>query len=377
MNKRQIIISTVSGIIILVIAVIINKQMANSAKLPERKMERTYKTVSTTAVRNGQVQFKLPVYGKLSAYNRIQIYAEVNGILQPTSQNFLEGVSFSKGERLLQIDNTEAMANLMGQRSNYLNAISAVLPDLKLDYPADFNSWLAYLENIDINSNAPTPPKATSKKAELYLTSRGVYSSYYNLKSAEARLEKYDIHAPFAGVVTLSNIRPGTLVRPGQLLGEFISAGMYELETSISIRFLPFIKEGNVVQLHSNDVPGNWKGTIKRINKKIDESTQTINLYITVNANDLREGMYMEGTLEGITVEDALAVPRRLLIDNNHLFIVQHDSVLEKKAVSILEYTEEEAIIRGLDDGLRLVKDIIPGAFSGMIVRENKQEKTN
>jgi membrane fusion protein (multidrug efflux system) len=178
-------------------------------------------------------------------------------------------------------------------------------------------------------------------------------------------------------VVTLSNIRPGTLVRPGQLLGEFISAGMYELETSISIRFLPFIKEGNVVQLHSNDVPGNWKGTIKRINKKIDESTQTINLYITVNANDLREGMYMEGTLEGITVEDALAVPRRLLIDNNHLFIVQHDSVLEKKAVSILEYTEEEAIIRGLDDGLRLVKDIIPGAFSGMIVRENKQEKTN
>jgi multidrug efflux pump subunit AcrA (membrane-fusion protein) len=158
------------------------------------------------------------------------------------------------------------------------------------------------------------------------------------------------------------------------LLGEFISADQYELETSVSIRFLPFVKEGNTVQLHSNDVPGTWKGTIKRINKKIDESTQTVKIYITVSGQDLREGMYVEGTVTGVYVNDAISVPRRLLIDNDHLFVVEQDSVLQKESVTIIEYTAEEAIIRGLANGARLVKDVLPGAFSGMIVQENKTD---
>jgi multidrug efflux pump subunit AcrA (membrane-fusion protein) len=323
------------------------------------------------------VSFTLPVYGKLNAHDRIQIFAEVNGILQPTNKKFLEGVTYAKGERLLQIDKTEAMANLMAQRSNYLNSISGVLPDLKIDYPKDFSDWQNYLENLDIESSAPAPPKASSKKSDLYLTARGVYSSYYNLKSAEARLDKYEIRAPFAGVVVQSNIRQGTLVRPGQLLGEFISAGRYELETSISLRFVPFINVGNTVNLKSADVPGVWQGKIERINEVIDEATQTVKVYIEVTGSDLREGMYLEGSLEGLQIEDAFAVSRRFLVDNNHLFVVKQDSILQKTAVEIVEYTEDQAIVRGLTTGTDIVVEVLPGATSGTVVRQNKQAANN
>jgi multidrug efflux pump subunit AcrA (membrane-fusion protein) len=376
MNKRQIIISSIGGLIIIALAAMLSGKLADSATPPARKASRTLKTVSTQAVKNGPVQFELPIYGKLNAHDRIQLFSEVNGILLPTKKKFLEGVSYKKGERLLQIDNTEAMSNLMAQRSNYLNSITAVLPDLKIDYPTDYDHWLTYLENLDIDQAVPAPPHATGKKAELYLTSRGIYSSFYNLKSAEARLNKYDIHAPFNGVVTSSNIRQGTLIRPGQLLGEFISSGQFELETSLSIRFLPFIKVGSKVDLHSADIGGMWTGQIERINKKIDESTQTVKVYIAVNGSDLREGLYLEGTLRGLTIEDATALPRRLLLDNNHVFTVQNDSIMQKTEVQIVEYTETEAIVRGLVDGDPLVMEVVSGAFSGMVVRQNKTQAT-
>ena len=43
----------------------------------------------------------------------------------------------------------------------------------------------------------------------------------------EATLDKYTIKAPFNVVVTQSNINPGTLVRNGQKLGEFINTYLY------------------------------------------------------------------------------------------------------------------------------------------------------
>lgn len=376
MNKRQLIISAVGGLAILALAFLVSNKLSDSKKPPARTTEKALKTVVTQTVINGNVQFQLPVYGKLLAHDRIQLFAEVNGILQETGKKFLEGVSYGKGEMLLRIDNTEAMANLMAQRSNYLNAITGVLPDLKLDYPQDYQAWFDYLENLDINRPAGAPPEASGKKAELYLTSRGVYTSYFNLKSAEARLDKYQIRAPFGGVVTSSTIRPGTLVRPGQLLGEFISAGNYELETAISIRFLPFVKIGNTVSLSSADIAGTWTGRISRINKKIDESTQTVKIYIAVQATDLREGMYLQGMLAGIEVLNAFALPRRLLVDNDHVFVVQHDSLLAKTQVTIVEYTDEDAIVSGLNDGDQLVYEVVPGALSGMPVRVQKQNPT-
>ena len=377
MKNRQLIISIAGGILVIVLALGLSGKLAGSKTPPERNTGKAYKTVTTRVVENGKVQFQLPVYGKLLAHDRIQLFAEVNGILQETNKKFLEGVSYAKGELLMRIDNTEAMANLMAQRSNYLNAITGILPDLKIDYPQDYQAWLDYLDNLDINHSVTAPPTASGKKAELYLTSRGVYTSYFNLKSAEARLDKYEIRAPFNGVVTISNIRPGTLVRPGQMLGEFISAGSYELETAISIRFLPFIKIGNTVQLQSADIGGDWQGTIARINKKIDEATQTVKIYISVNAADLREGMYLQGMLAGMEVDNAYAIPRRLLVDNDHVFVVQQDSLLEKTQVNIIEYTDEDAIVSGLPNGAKVVYEVVPGAISGMVVRLRSEQAKN
>jgi hypothetical protein len=94
-------------------------------------------------------------------------------------------------------------------------------------------------------------------------------------------------------------------------------------------------------------------------------------VYISVSAPDLREGMYLQGDIEGLHIENAIALPRRLLVDNNHVYTVANDSILQKTQIEIVEYTENDALVRGLPDGARVVYEVMPGAFTGMVVRQN------
>jgi len=366
--KRKTIVDLIAAAVVIVLAIAISNLMASSKTNPERINKTVRKTITVMPFSAGEISFELPVYGKLTPIKKSELYAEVNGILLPTSKDFLEGVSFKKGETLLHIDDTEAKATLMSQKSNYLNAISKVLPDVKLDFPADYDKWKTYLEKLDLHQNTPQPPEASEKKAELYLTSQGVYSAYYNLKTSEARQAKYTVRAPYNGIVTESNIKPGTLVRPGQKIGEFVALGDYELEVYISDRYLEFIKTGNTVILKAPKGEQEWKGRISRINHSIDSETQTVGVYIRVSGKDLRDGMYLNGKLSGIHFDNTMAIPRKLVFDNNYIYTIKNDSSIVKSQIDVIEFLEGEAIISGLEPDEILVYDNIAGAYPGMIV---------
>ena len=62
-------------------------------------------------------------------------------------------------------------------------------------------------------------------------------------------MSKYQIRAPFSGTLTEALVSPGTLVRIGQKLGEFIDPSIYEMEVSINSEFANLLKVGNSVVL--------------------------------------------------------------------------------------------------------------------------------
>lgn len=369
MKKSVLIIrSIVGGLAILGASLLIFSKLSSQAETPKRDGTQSLKTVKVLAASPDIVPFKLPVYGKLTAYNRVELYAEVSGVLQNTNRAFLEGNTFKTGQTLLRIEDSEARAALMSQRSNYINTLTQVLPDLKLDYPSLYSDWEAYLLEMDVDKNTPAPPSVENSQAKIFLTSKGVFSAYHSLKSTEERLAKYNISAPFNGIVTSSLIRPGTLVRVGQPLGTFIDPRKFEIEVSVSIRFLDFISEGDEVALTSPDVSGNWTGKVSRINQGIDASSQTVKVYIEVKGENLREGMYLTGEISGIQIENAISIPRRLILDNNHIWTVQADSTLLKKEIEVVEFNEEEAIITGIESGVLYTSEVVPSGFTGMKV---------
>ena len=339
---------------------------------PKAKTVKTAREVKTMEVKNQMVANSLDIQGRLVAFDKIDIFAEVSGTLENTSRAFKVGNYFKKGAVLIKINQDEARLNLLAQRSSLLNAITQMLPDLKIDYTDSFDQWKNYVDQFDPEKPIQPFPKSNNDQEKYFIASKNILNQYYTIKSTETRLAKYTIYAPFSGVLTATDINPGSLVRVGQKLGELMNTGNYELEAAVALSDLRNIKVGNTVQLRSDAIDGEWTGRIKRIDNQIDPTSQTVKLFIGVSGQNLREGMYLIGDVKASPIDDAVRIPRDLLIDQKAVYAVR-DSQLILEDVSIVKISGPDVIIKGLDDGTVILKKPVNGAFVGMKVRELRE----
>ena len=369
-------ISVTAGIVVPLFIAAFAFNYLSSLKAPPKKkglVANDVRRVETITVKNDLVPSTLEVQGRLVAFDKIDILAEVSGIMKSSTSTFKVGSRFAKGAVMLQIDSEEAELNLLSQKSTLQNAITQMMPDLKIDYPESFQPWVTYLQQFDIEKPIQPFPKPQNDKEKFFIATRNIHSQYYNIKSAETRLAKYNIYAPFSGVITQSMINSGSLVRVGQKLGELMNTNNYELEATVRLANLNYIKVGSQVSLYSDDIDGTWNGRVKRISDQIDPNTQTVIVYIGVNGKNLKEGMYLRGGVQLKSIENAIELPRDLLVDQSKVYVVQNDSTLALRNIEIVKSTETTVIVSGLEDGTFLLKELFPGIFEGMKVEVEKR----
>lgn len=346
--------SMIIGIAVIITALGLAALLAGMKTPPEKKEKINRPLlVSTQHVENKRIQSRVPVIGSLAARNKIEIYSEVSGVLQKTPKPFLEGISFKKGSTLISVDSREIRSALKSKKSQLMNQLVQVLPDLKFDYPQSFKNMEAFLRQLKLDKKMPPLPTPGSEREKYFLAARNIYQTYYDISGLEVKLSKYTISAPFTGVITESYIKPGTLVRAGQKLGEFIDTRVYDMETHIKVDELPLVTVGDTVPLVSGSIPGQWTGTVNRIANRIDGKTQTLTLFISVTGPSLKEGMYLKGEIMGKTFQYGTEIPRKLLRQGNRVWIVK-DAKAQLTPVDILQYHGDRVIISGLDNGTHL-----------------------
>lgn len=366
----------VLGLVLLVVAYLVATRLTEEKPAPPRKEEaRSKPAVQTFSATVEEVATSLDVQGELVAFDKIDIFSEVTGALVSTSRPFKVGTYFPKGSVLIKVDNSEARLALLAQKSSLLNAITQLMPDLKVDYPESFAHWEQYLDNFDPEAAIKPLPEAVNDQEKYFIASRNLYTQYYNIKSQEERLGKYELLAPFGGVLTATSINPGAVVRAGQKLGELMNTGNYELQVTVPLSDLKYIQVGNTVNLYSDDLEGEWTGRVKRINNQVDAGTQTVKVFISASGSNLREGMYLRGDIAASSIENAVRIPRELLIDQRAVYVVR-DSTLELEPVEVVKITADAAIVRGLPEGTRLLKELLPNIFDGMKVSPAAYQST-
>jgi len=347
-------------------------QYFSSQKAPpprKQAVEKSLREVSVFTVNNKSISTNIEVQGRLVAFDKMQIFSEVQGRLIETGRPFKVGSYFKKGDVLLKLDDSENRLSILSQKANLMNAITTMMPDLKLDYPESFGHWETYLNQFDVNQSIRSFPEPANDKEKFFISARNLHSQYYNIKSQEERLSKYTVTAPFSGVLTMTSITPGSLVRPGQPMGELMNNANYELEATVRLEDLNYIRTGNVVQLESPDLGNKWSGRIKRISDQIDPNTQTVIAYIGVSGRNLREGMFLTGNVNGKTVENAMQVPRTLLVNQNQVFKVVNNNTLTTQSVDVISIKGDQALVKGLSNGDVLLENMFPGAYNGQKVK--------
>ena len=371
MSKFSRQISIVASLLILLGGAFMFRYFQNQKQPPKRKppVEQVLREVPVIKVNNDNIASDLDIQGRLAPYEEISIFAEVSGRLIETARPFKVGSYFRKGDVLLKIDDTEARLALLSQKANLMNTITQMMPDLKLDYPDSYQNWKSYLDQFDESQPIKKFPEPVGDQEKYFVAARNLHTQFYNIKSQEERLSKYTVRAPFSGVLTSTSINPGSLVRAGQPMGELMNNAVYELEATVRLSDLAYIKPGNSVQLYSTDLEGSWNGRVKRISDQIDPNTQTVIAYIGVSGRNLRDGMYLSGRVKGKTVPDAIEIPTSLLVNQNQVFEIKADSSLQIQPVEVVSISDDKALVRGLANGTILLGEMFPGAYNGQKIK--------
>lgn len=362
------VIFAVLGVVLIVAAIFLGNYISNSKKKQRPVAEKVIKTVFTDTVQNTTVQIVIPANGNLVAKRRVELYSEVQGVFRSSGKLFRAGQEYGAGEVLIRIDASEYYASVQSAKSNLYNAIAAIMPDLRLDFPEVFQKWQSYLNSFDLNKSTPKLPEMTSDKENYFITGRGIVSNYYNVKNLEQRLGKYTIRAPFSGILTEALVTEGSLIRNGQKLGEYIDPDVYEMEVALSKSYANLLKVGEEVRLNNLDNTEEYTGKVTRVNGRIDATTQTVTAFIEVKNESLKEGMYLEANLNAKQESNAYEINRNLVLDGEQIFVVR-DSILDVIDVNPVYFSDTKAVVKDIPNGTIMLSKPVPGAYAGMLVK--------
>ncbi len=361
------IITGLIGILLLVGAFLVFRQLSQNKKQSAPVPKKSITSVYVDTVENNNMPIFISTTGQLVAKSRVELFSEVQGIFEMSAREFKPGVYYKNGDVLLKINQEEFHASVQAQKSAFYNQIVALLPDLQLDFPDAFPNWEKYLAEFDVNKPLKTLPMPLTEKEKLFIAGRNIESTWYNIKNQQVRLSKYTIYAPFSGILTDVMVTPGTLIRPGQKLGEFINPNVFEMEVPVNISMGERLKVGKQVALHDLERTTTWNGKVIRINGKVDPSSQTIKAFIQVSGEGLKEGMFLEAEIKAKDEPNTYEIDRKLLVDQSKVFVVA-DTTLELQLIKPVFYNENTVIIQGLKNGTKILAKPVPGAFAGMRV---------
>ncbi|MEO0338191.1 MAG: HlyD family efflux transporter periplasmic adaptor subunit [Bacteroidota bacterium] len=318
-------------------------------------------------VRNSKRTNELLITGRVIPANETQLFSEVQGTIVSTKKAFKPGINYSKGEIILNIDDAEFELNLEAQRSAFLNALTGMMPDLKADYPMNYDSWLAYVRDYDFGNNLAELPTPQSEEEKYFITSNQIYSLYFQIKSMENRLRKYRIRAPYSGMMTSTNVDIGGQVTPGQPIGQFSSRFNFELEAGIPLNVANKLQIGDTFTFSSNDIQGSWQGKVIRINNLIDPNTQNIPVYFKLVGKNIRAGMYLEGKIPTNAFDQVAVLPESALGRDESVLVLEQGTI-KRKSIETIDVFQDSVIVKGLRDQDRVILNEFSKPMEGVRV---------
>jgi multidrug efflux pump subunit AcrA (membrane-fusion protein) len=367
-RKLQILFAIIAIIGGSIILMLLFKGMKKKPKQRTAKITKIF--VHATTVKYHKIIPMIREGGRLGSQNKVDIISEVQGQLLKGDIRLKKGGRFKKGDLLAQVFDEEAKNNLMALKSRFLNTLVNALPDLKIDYPNIYPNWLAFYKNIDITKDLPELPQLTSNKEKTFLASRNILNNYFTIKSAEIRLKKYAIKAPFNGSFTKVNLEIGSTINPGGRLGTIIQTNKLELEVPVKAQDIQWLKIGDKVTVSRGNTEDKLSGKIVRIADFIQAKTQSVSVFINIKPQSkvkLLAGMYLNANFMGKAIDNVMEIPRNAVFNDNMVFIVDKGK-LKKAIINVQKVNEKTLLFSGLKEGEKVVSEPLVNVSEGMNV---------
>ena len=325
-------------------------------------------------------QIKISSNGTTTPLTQTVLTAEVGGEVIYRSKKFSEGSSVIEGEILAKIDDTD----LQLQYKNALLQLANAEVQYSLQLAEAEVAKQAWEKMGDGIASDLTLKKPQLKQAEALLA-----VAKAQVSSAEKKLDKTEIVAPYAGRIQNVNIDLGTTIIPGQPVGALYTSSEIEVTLAVKDNDLQFLSipmdgrkldpsEQALVEIKSFYKGKNqtWIGRLERVDGVIDPITRMINLiavfkndFIEIDKPNLPIGLFVEAQIDGIKLKNIFSIPVNAISENNEVYIVNNDNELVSIKLPILKKYSDFVIVKdGLKAGERIVTSKLSTASNGIKV---------
>ena len=295
--------------------------------------------------------------GRVVSSSEVLLVSEAAGKIQAGEVALRKGASFRKGQLLASIYKDEVELALKASKSRFLNSFTNMLPDIKVDFPDQYEPFLAFFNSVDLNKELPELPVAKNEKLKIFLASRNILSDYYGIRQEEKRLGRHSLYAPFNGSFTLVNSEVGAFVNVGAQIARMIRTDQLEIEVPVENTQSEWIKIGDRVNVYNHDKSAVSSGRVVRKSNFVETNSQSRSIFVQVDSPEkisLLAGEYKLVEFPGQKIAKAMEIPRSAVFNTNEVFTVI-DGKLKKQVLNILKWNETTLIFDGVQEGLKLV----------------------
>lgn len=223
--------------------------------------------------------------GYVVARRQATVSAEITGLVAEVLIE--EGMKVEEGQVVARLDATLARIDLATQEAKSRAAAADA---------AEAQRNLQRLEGLQRGS-VVSEAQLTAAKARAQAAAARAEEAREVANRSAALLAKYEIRAPFAGVVTTKDAQPGEIVSPAAAGGGFTRTGIctvvdmnsLEIEVDVNEAFISRVRPGQKVRATLDAYP-DWEipATVAAIIPTADRARATVRVRIAIETRDPR-----------------------------------------------------------------------------------------
>lgn len=266
--------------------------------------------------------------------------------------NVSEGMMVSKGQLLMQIDNSTLIKSLEEMKT-------------RLEFAEDMYRRQERLWNQKAGSEVQ------------YLQAKNTYESLQkSISTLEKQIDNAKIYAPFSGYVDYVFPKVGETVMPGMPAVKLTDMSNIKLVANVSESYITTVKPGVTVEIAIPDNEEKVQGKIINSGRSIDVKNRTFRVEIKSNKSipNLRPYQVCGISITDVTKPNALVVPIAYIQrSDNEVFVYvinSNDGTVSKRIIEQGLSNESNAeVISGLSAGEMIVTNGVLDVTDGQKVK--------
>lgn len=321
--------------------------------------------VEVQVVEPVQRRLEVRTEGEVTALDQVALSAQVSGTALEVAPELIAGGFVQRDQVLVRIDASDYQLALESASATLAEAQAALTLE-EAQAESSVREWQAVSE---------APPSALVRREPQLAAARArIATAEAGIAKARLDLERTELRAPFDARVLAEDIDRGQLVALGQPIATLVSVEAVEIpvsltESDLQALALPAnlgLPGGSAGPVARVVVPGSsdeveWSGRVVRTGGQLDPRTRTRTAFVrvdapygdplgTLNHDPLVLGTFVRVLIQGRTIEDVIALPRKALKRGDEIYRIQLDESanehwLQRLDARVLAQTPDELML--------------------------------